>query len=156
MIDTGVDYMHQDLRDSYAQGGYDFVNHDDDPVDDNGHGTHVAGIIAARGNNGIGIAGVCWSARLVALKAFDSPGFGYTSDIVDAINRVVRLKRDMGVDVRVVNMSFGGKDFNQAEFDAIKALRDAGIFVVVAAGNEGKNIDASHFYPASYDLDNIV
>lgn len=156
VIDTGIDYMHEDLKDSYAQGGYDFVNGDGDPMDDDGHGTHVAGIIAAQGDNGIGIAGVCWDARLVSLKAFDSNGFGYTSDIIKAIDYVVKLKRDHGVDVRVVNMSFGGRNYSQAEHDAVGALRDAGILAVVAAGNEGTDNDASPFYPSGYDLDNIV
>lgn len=156
VIDTGIDYTHEDLKDSYAQGGYDFVNGDGDPMDDDGHGTHVAGIIAAQGDNGVGIAGVCWDARLVSLKAFDSSGFGYTSDIIKAIDYVVKLKRDHGVDVRVVNMSFGGRNYSQAEHDAIGALRDAGILTVVAAGNEGTDNDTSPFYPSGYDLDNII
>ncbi|MEW5840184.1 S8 family peptidase [Nitrososphaera sp.] len=154
-VDTGMDYMHEDLKGSYAAGGLDLVNGDDDPMDDNGHGTHVAGIMGATGDNGVGVSGVCWDARIVAFKVFDASGAGSTSDVVDAVDRIVRLK-ERGADIRVVNMSFGGKDYSQAEYDALRALRDAGILVVASAGNERLDNDGVPNYPSGYDLDNII
>jgi subtilisin family serine protease len=82
VVDTGVDYTHPDLAANYVSG-YDFVNNDANPMDDNGHGTHCAGTIAAIGNNGVGIAGVTWNSKIMPLKFLDSGGHGYTSDALN-------------------------------------------------------------------------
>ena len=90
VIDTGINYLHEDLQANY-KGGYDFVNKDADPFDDNGHGTHCAGIIAAADNN-IAVVGVAPKASLYALKVLNSAGSGYTSDIIAAIQWALRYQ----------------------------------------------------------------
>src|SRR3989442_13327689 len=127
IIDSGVDYNHPDLaanvwtnpgeipgdgRDNDGNGyvddvhGWDFFNHDNDPMDDNGHGTHVAGTIAASGNNGTGVVGVNWNAKVLPLKFMGAGGSGYLSDAVAAINYATNL-RTRGVNIRVTNNSWG-------------------------------------------------
>ena len=171
VIDTGVDYTHPDLDgnmwtnpgevpnngiDDDGNGfvddfyGYDFVNNDGDPFDDNDHGTHVAGTIAAEGNNGIGITGVTWSAQIMALKFLDEAGFGTTFDAIQAIEYATLMGADL------TNNSWGGGGFSQSLRDAIAAAGDAGQVFVAAAGNAGSNTDSSPSYPAAYDLDNII
>ncbi|MGH7450912.1 MAG: S8 family serine peptidase, partial [bacterium] len=171
IIDTGVDYNHQDLvnniwtnpgeipgnnMDDDGNGyvddvhGYDFVNDDDDPFDDNEHGTHVAGTIAAMGNNGIGVVGVSWSAKIMALKFLDAGGSGTTAGAILAVEYATRMR------ARLTNNSWGGGGFSQALRDAIEASGNAGILFVAAAGNDAKDNDLDPHYPSSYDLDNIV
>jgi hypothetical protein len=135
----------------------DPLDADNDPADPFGHGTHVAGIIGASGNNdGIGIAGVSWNPSLMALKVFAEDGEdigseglpgAVLSDILNAYN----FARER--EAQVINASFGGSDFSQGEYDAIAALRDAGILFVASAGNSSSNIPE---YPAAYNLDNII
>lgn len=157
VMDTGINYSHRDLAGNYLNiEGYDFANRDSDPLDDNGHGTAVAGIIGAAGDNGLGIAGVCWNVRLIALKIFDENGIGSTSNIIEAAQYAVALKKEHNVNLKVLNMSFDGGGFSQAEVDALKALQAADILVVAAAGNEGTDNDKTPQYPASYDVDNII
>jgi subtilisin family serine protease len=151
VIDTGLDYFHPDLaanvwvnpgeisgngRDDDGNGyvddvhGYDFVSDDSHPMDDHTHGTHVAGIIGAMGDNRIGVAGVCWRARLMALKAFDERGAGTVAAVVEAIHYAVANG------ARVLNASWGASDKSLALQEAVGAAWDAGVLLVAAAGNE--------------------
>jgi len=150
IIDTGADYNHPDLAANIAPGGYDFVDNDSYPMDQNGHGTHVAGTIAAVGNNARGVAGVCWTGKLMILRAFDPFGFATLSDIISAM-AYARTNN-----AKIINASYAGGDFSQAERDEISNLSSAGILLIAAAGNEGTDNDANPSYPASYDLPNII
>ena len=167
VVDTGVDYTHSDLSaniwinskdpvngvDDDGNGyiddyhGWDFANKDADPRDDNGHGTHCAGIMGAVGNNGIGIAGVNWKTSIMPLKFLDSSGSGYTSDAISAI----LYANKMGA--RVISCSWGGSESSQSLKDAIDASTAV---VVCAAGNNGKDNDLTPMYPASYNSSQIL
>jgi subtilisin family serine protease len=127
--------------------GWDFVNNDNDPMDYNGHGTHVAGTIAAVGNNGAGIAGVMWNAKIMPLRFLDGAGSGYTDDAVAAI----LYANAKGV--HVINNSWGGGGYSQTLKDAIDA---SSAVVVCAAGNDGSNNDTTPFYPSSFTSSNII
>jgi subtilisin family serine protease len=171
VVDSGIRYTHEDLAanmwrnadeipgngvDDDGNGviddiyGINAITGSGNPMDDADHGTHVAGIIGAVGNNGRGIAGVAWNVKLMACKFLDSDGFGFTSDAVEAVD----YARKMGA--QVINGSFGGEDYSDALFTAIQNARAAGIIFVTAAGNEQLNIDVTPMYPAAYSLDNIV
>jgi len=139
VIDSGVDYNHPDLADNYVELGYDWVAEDLDPMDNDGHGTHVAGIIAATINNSIGVAGLA-QVRLMAEKVFLG-GWGTMVDIVKGIIHAV----DKGADI--LNLSFCTED-SQLLRDAIKYAYNRGALVVAAAGNTGRNVKA---YPAAYN-----
>ena len=132
--------------------GWDFL-HNNNSVYDSGdgddHGTHVSGTIAAQGNNGIGVTGVNWRARIMPLK-FIGPTGGYTSDAEAAIHYAI----DNGA--KITNNSWGGGGYSQSLKDAITAAQNAGVLFVAAAGNNGTNNDASPSYPASFDNANIV
>lgn len=156
VIDTGVDYTDTDLAaniwtnpNAGADGfqgdvhGYDFVNNDGNPMDDNGHGTHVAGILGTVGNNGQGGVGVDWSVSIMPLKFLNSQGTGYLSDAIRAINYVTMERTQYNVNVRVISASWGGSDSSPALQSAIQAANDAGILFVTAAGNNGTNNDSS-------------
>jgi subtilisin family serine protease len=123
--------------------GYDFLNHDGDPTDDNGHGTHTAGTIAAVGDNGVGVTGVVWRARLVVLKFLGAGGTGPTSAAIEALEYCTRMG------VRLTNNSWGGALFSRALEDAVEAAGAAGHLFVAAAGNARTNTDNSPQYPAS-------
>jgi subtilisin family serine protease len=167
VIDTGVRYTHEDLAanmwinpqenlDGYTNDlcGINLVNNgrgNGDPWDDYGHGTHVAGIIGAVGNNGVGIAGICWQVQLMALKFIDSNGSGSISDAVTCMD----YARAHGA--KVINASWGSYGFTSAALqDAINSLRDAGVIFVAAAGNDANDNDANSLYPASYNFDNVI
>lgn len=177
VIDTGVDYNHRDLAaniwtnpgeiagngiDDDHNGfvddihGYDFANNDSNPMDDNSHGTHVAGTIAAVGNNGTGVAGVNWSSSIMALKFLASDGTGYLSDAIRAVNYATMMRTQYGVNVRVMNNSWGGGEYSAALESAIRASGDADILFVAAAGNDGTNNDATPEYPANYAPSNVI
>ena len=167
VVDTGVRYTHEDLaanmwrnpqvnQDGYTNDlyGINLVNNGrgaGDPWDDYGHGTHVAGIIGAAGNNGVGIAGVCWQVQLMALKFIDVNGNGSISDAITCLD----FARTHGA--KVVNASWGSYSFTSTALqDAINSLRDSGIIFVAAAGNDGNNNDANSLFPASYNFDNVI
>jgi subtilisin family serine protease len=130
--------------------GWDFVDGNNDPMDYNGHGTHVAGTIAAMGNNGGGVTGVMWRARMMPLRFLNADGIGWVSDAIYAIEYAV----EQGV--RVINASWGTTSFSQSLLGSIQLCQDKGVFVVAAAGNSAANTDSNPFYPASYNLPNII
>jgi len=140
VIDSGIDYNHEDLNDN-DRGGYDFVNGDSDPLDDYGHGTHVAGIIAAEDND-VGVIGVAPEANLYALKVLDSSGSGSYSDLIDALGWCV----DHGI--QVANMSLGGTIPSRSLRVACDNAYNAGVLLVAAAGNYSSS---RILYPAKYD-----
>jgi subtilisin family serine protease len=182
VIDTGVRYTHEDLaanmwrnpgetgtdalgRDKATNGVDDDGNGliDDvygarytgatvngNPNDDNGHGTHCAGTIGGVGNNGKGVTGVCWKVKIMALKFLNSAGSGSTSDAIKCINYAIAKG------AHVLSNSWGGGGYSVSLYNAINSARNAGIIFVAAAGNNGTNNDSSPFYPASYNLDNII
>jgi subtilisin family serine protease len=131
------------------------VNGDSDPNDDDGHGTHVSGTIAATGNNGIGYVGVMWDASLIACKFLDRDGFGTTAGAIECLDYFSDLK-DSGIDVVATNNSWGGSANSTLLRNAIALHRNKGILFVAAAGNDGVDTDQSPHYPSSYDLDNII
>jgi subtilisin family serine protease len=128
--------------------GYDFVNHDGDPMDDMAtvyHGTHVSGTIGGVGNNGVGVAGVNWHVKVMALKFLNSSGSGSTSDAVTAFAYAKLMHANL------TSNSWGGGGFSQALLDAINANGAAGILTVAAAGNASADDDSAPPYPAGYD-----
>ncbi len=171
VIDTGVDYNHSDLRSNiwinYAElngqpgvdddgngyiddiHGYDFANNDGDPMDDQGHGTHCAGVIGAK-HNKIGVAGMMNNVKIVALKFLTATGSGTLEGAIQAIDYAIKAK------VNIMSNSWGGGGFSQTLEDIIRVARDNGILFVAAAGNEYNNNDSKPTYPATYQLDNIV
>gem|GEM_PF-977743 len=168
VIDTGVDYTHEDLKglmweNPYGNAlkgscGFNFASGYSDPLDpkdDNGHGTHCAGIIGAAVNNGKGIAGVCPDVRIMALKVLDFLGSGEDADIISAFNYVYKAK-ELGENVVATNCSFGGEEYNEVEERVIGRLGEIGVLCVCAAGNDGMDIDGGGAYPACYDCDNII
>jgi subtilisin family serine protease len=154
VIDTGIYATHQDLAANIAPGGYDFVNNDADPLDDQGHGTHVSGTIGAVGNNGIGVAGVNWEVKLIGLKFLDATGSGNTAD---AIRAVEYAATNTALKIKVTNNSWGGGGYSQGLYDAIKRAGETyGQLFIAAAGNDGVDNDQTPHYPSSYDLTNII
>ncbi len=145
VLDTGVDYTHPDLDANY-RGGYDFIGQDADPMDDNGHGTHCAGIIAAE-DDGSGIIGVAPRAEIYAVKVLDSSGGGHISDVVAGIEWAIEN------DIQIISMSLGGNSDSYALRSACDAAYDAGILIVAAAGNDGRysGYGDTVDYPARYD-----
>ncbi len=158
VIDTGVDYNHPDLRDNIlrdANGavvGYDFANDDPNPMDDNNHGTHVAGTVGAVAGNSLGIAGVCPRVRIMPLKFLDGAGNGATSDAIEAIDFA------LAHGAHVLNNSWGGGSYSQLLKEAIDRARAKGVLVVAAAGNEAANNDEIATYPAAYNrvCENVI
>jgi subtilisin/minor extracellular protease Epr len=152
IIDTGINYNHPDLRDNY-KGGYDFVNDDADPVDDNGHGTHCAGIIAAEDND-IGVISVAPEANLYSLKMLDSTGSGYISDLIAAIEWAIETRKDTDTsnDIQIISMSLGSNSGVTALETTCSQAYYSGILLVAAAGNDGntRGTGDSVDYPAAY------
>lgn len=141
VIDTGIDLKHPDLKANIA-GGYNAISPRRSPTDGNGHGTHVAGTIAAV-NNTTGVVGAAPAARLYAVKALNDNGSGYISDIIEGIDWSIRNG------MQVINMSLGTASDIQSFHDAVKRAYDAGITVVAAAGNSGPG-ENTVSYPARY------
>jgi subtilisin family serine protease len=149
VVDTGVDLDHPDLA-ANVTTGWDYVDDDAVPDDESavGHGTHVAGIVGARGNDGVGVAGVAWTPRLMPLRVLDADGHGSISDEIEAFARAA------ATGVRVVNASLGGTGYSQAEHDAIAAASN--VLFVATAGNDGSDDDVVPVYPCAYDLPNLI
>jgi subtilisin family serine protease len=139
VVDTGVT-VKGDLTGAVS-GGYDFVNGDSKPDDDYGHGTTVASLIAARGNNGAGMAGVCWQCTILPVKVLDNLGSGYDSTVAKGIVYAA----DNGA--KVINLSLGGAGSTTVLSDAVAYANNKGVLVVAAAGNDG---DTVRSYPAAY------
>ena len=157
IIDTGIDYTHEDLAANMWNGaanthGYNFVANNASPKDSNGHGTHVAGIIGAVGNNGAGVVGVSWSVPMMALQVFDDNGnFSGSDNVVSAIDFAIANK------AKIINASWNGPNSSQALKEAINRAQAAGLLIVASAGNgRGSNNDAVPTYPASYANPNII
>ncbi|MFA6486187.1 MAG: S8 family serine peptidase [Candidatus Magasanikbacteria bacterium] len=164
VIDTGISYGHPDLSNKMWDGsncknelnetsqcpnhGWDFFDNDNDPVDESGHGTNMAGIIAAESNNHRGISGINWNAKLMALRVGDDDGLKIDS-IINAIDFAINNN------VKIINASFGGGS-SELERQAFQRFSDAGGLVIASAGNDGTDNDVEPMYPASYDLDNII
>ena len=180
VIDTGVDFRHEDLAaniwtnpgedawsdpmnpssgngvDDDGNGkvddwkGWNFINNSNNSRDDHDHGTHVSGTIGGVGNGGKGVAGVNWTVKIVPLKFLNAQGSGSSSDAIEAIIYATEI----GVDI--LNNSWGGGGFSRALEDAIEEANDAGILFVAAAGNEGVDNDRTPSYPANYDVPNVL
>ncbi|MGQ0760787.1 MAG: S8 family peptidase [Acidobacteriota bacterium] len=177
LLDSGVDYTHPDLakniwrrpgiiiayqdEDLTPDGPIDDINglnlleDTGDPMDDNGHGTHCAGIIGAEGGNEIGVAGVNWTVKIMPLKFMDAEGVATVRDAIEAINYVINRKR-AGVNVRVISSSWGSMARSRALEDVIRKAGEEGILIVAAAGNASSDNDAKPHYPGSYDLNNVI
>jgi thermitase len=171
VLDTGIDLSHPELasrvwvnpgeipgngidddRDGLIDDvhGWNFDSNTSNVQDDNGHGSHVSGILGAAGNNGIGVAGVDWNARILPLKTLDSRGDGSTDAAVSAVYYAVAHG------ARVISASWGGADYSQALADAIRYAGTHGVVFVTAAGNESANNDVTRSYPASYRFSNVI
>jgi len=142
VVDSGVDANHPDLRGKIVDG-YDFVDDDDSPDDLNGHGTHVAGIAAAATNNGNGIAGMDWRARIMPVKVMDYSGCGTASDLSDGITWA------SAQGALVINLSLGGQGYSKTLQEAINSAHEAGCLLVAAMGND--HDDNPIIYPAACD-----
>ncbi|MFN8424406.1 MAG: S8 family serine peptidase [Anaerolineae bacterium] len=140
VVDTGIDLQHPDFTGKFTSYGHDFANGDSDPDDDNGHGTHVGGIIGANTNNNVGIASIGRQTKLMAIKVLDGSGSGSYSWVISGITAAA----DNGADI--INMSLGGSSFSQALQDAVTYAYDAGVLEVAASGNAG---NSTPFYPAA-------
>lgn len=177
VIDTGGDYNHEDLMgnrwvnpgeiagnsiDDDGNGyvddiyGIDTANNDSNPMDGNGHGTHVSGTIGARGNNNTGVVGVNWQVTIGQCKFLDDTGSGSTADAIECLQYIRNLKVNAGVPVIATNNSWGGGPFEQALYDAIQEHMNQGILFIAAAGNDGTDNDAIPHYPSNYYLPNII
>ncbi|HHH46397.1 MAG TPA: hypothetical protein ENK53_05220, partial [Thiotrichales bacterium] len=176
IIDSGIHYRHPDLADNiwtnpgeicdngiddddngYVDDchGIDVVNDDGDPLDDNGHGTHVAGTIAAVANNGIGIAGINWNAKLLGCKFITAEGGGALSGAIECLDYLIGL-RERGINIVASNNSWGSPFRVPILEEAIRASVDAGIAFITAAGNYGVDIESAGFYPCSFPVDGLI
>ena len=147
--ENGIDEDGNGYRDDLI--GWDFVNNDNDPWDDNGHGTHVSGTIGAKGGNGTGVAGVAWDVQLVGLKFLAADGSGAISNAVKAMDYYTAAsKKAVGQDFVATNNSWGGGGYSSAMQGAIDRAAKEGILFVAAAGNSAINTDKTANYPSSY------
>jgi thermitase len=159
VVDTGVNYTQEDLAGNMWNGGPGFPNHgtdfvanDNDPMDLNGHGTHVAGIIGALGNNATGTTGICWKASIMAVRVLDAAGNGTSAGVIQGVSFAVSQG------AKVVNMSLsGGGAFDRAFSDAITNAQANDVAIVVAAGNEANDNDAGGTrYPCNFTHPNLT
>lgn len=165
VVDTGVDYTHPDLADNMwhnthyptlkGEYGYDFNAGDDDPMDEYGHGTHCAGIIGARGNNGIGISGVNQKVRIMALRTLNEQGSAYLSHEIAAYNYINKAI-DLGEPVRAINNSWGGGEDSDIFRELVDIVGEKGAISVCAAGNESNDNDFGGEYPADIDSPYLI
>jgi subtilisin family serine protease len=177
VIDTGTDYNHPDLaaniwtnpNEIAANGidddnngviddihGFSAVNNNGNPMDGQGHGTHVAGTIGASGDNATGVVGVNWNVTMIPCQFLGADGSGTTAGAIACINYFTNLKQNHGVNVRLTSNSWGGGGFSQALSDAIQAGNDAGILFIAAAGNDADDSDVTPHYPSAYNLPGII
>ena len=181
VIDTGIDYTHEDLVDNIWTNpneiagnnidddgngyiddihGIDAANRDSDPMDDIDHGTHVAGTIAAKGDNNVGVAGVGWHSKLIACKIFSYRPTTLKAGVSDAIaclDYIYDLKVNHGINIVATNNSWGWSgSYSKALEEAIARQMDAGILFVVSAGNLAMDNDMGGQYPANYYLPNLI
>ena len=176
VLDTGVDYNHPDLAANIwtspagftattafgeqvqcpaGTHGFNMVAATCDPLDDNGHGTHVSGTIGALGNNGAGVAGINWQVQILPCKFLNIDGGGFTEAAIACLGLMKQLK-DSGVNIVVTNNSWGGGDSSQALHDAIVSAMLDGMLFVAAAGNDFANNDVFPTYPANFYVPNII
>ena len=174
VLDSGVDYTHPDLAGNIwhrpadmemyfdrelgvvdDSEGFSAVEGERDPMDENGHGTHCAGIVGAEGDNNLGIAGVNWQVEIMPLKFMGRGGFGSTKDAIEAINYVIERKK-AGVNVRVISASWGSRQKSRALEDVIRKAGEADILFVAAAGNDSADADRTPHYPSNYKLPNVI
>ncbi|MDT7807161.1 MAG: hypothetical protein QOJ70_974 [Acidobacteriota bacterium] len=174
VLDSGVDYTHPDLAgnmwhrpadvemyfdpqlgvmDDYD--GFSAVAGERDPMDENGHGTHCAGIVGAEGDNNLGIVGVNWKVEIMPLKFMGRGGFGSTKDAIEAINYVIARKAD-GINVRIISASWGSPSRSRALEDVIRKAGEAGILFVAASGNDRADADRTPHFPSGYKLPNVI
>jgi thermitase len=156
LLDTGVEYDHPDIsaniwRSNANNPGHDYVNDTEDPRDQQGHGTHVAGTIGAIGNNGVGVVGVSWNVKIIPLKIFGKDNeFGGTEKVAQAIDFAVAHG------AKVINNSWGGPNFSQAVKEAINRASQTALFVAAAGNQYGSDNDVIPRYPASFGNDNLI
>jgi subtilisin family serine protease len=156
ILDTGIRYTHEDLSANMwvntndASHGFNAFTESNDPDDDHGHGTLVAGVVGAEGNNGKGVTGVAWQVQMMGCKCLDSSGQGSDSTLI-ACMEFAQVKG-----ARIINASLDSSGYSEAVSNAIVSLRDAGIIIVASAGNNWADVDLVPRYPACYDIDNIV
>lgn len=174
VLDSGVDYNHIDLQHNIwvrAENvkqyedtelgsiedvhGYNAVDNTGDPMDENGHGTHCAGIVGAEGGNEIGISGVNWKVKIMPLKFMNASGFGTSKNAIEAINYVIDRKR-AGVNVRIISASWGTKLRSRGLEDVIRKAYEEGILFVAASGNDSLSTDLLPQYPANYNVGNLI
>jgi subtilisin family serine protease len=171
VIDSGINYSHPDLCsriwinpneinnngiDDDGNGyvddyrGWNFARNNNNPIDENGHGTHCAGTIAAEGNNGAGITGVAWNCRIMPCRFLNADGSGTVADAIEAINYAVANGAD------ILNNSWGGGGYSEALKAAIENAQEHGVLFVAAAGNSARDNDSYASYPANYALANVM
>lgn len=170
IMDTGIDYNHEDLADNmwinedeipgngidddsngYVDDihGWNFAGDNNDPMDNYGHGTHCAGIIGSVGNNNTGITGINMNPKLMAIK-IGNGGRIYLTDILESFDYLYKQE------VYIASNSWGGGPYSQALYDAIEEGKQQNVLFIFAAGNDFQNIDETNYYPSGYDLDNII
>ncbi len=157
VIDSGVDYLHPDLKDNMwtrnGKHGYDFYDDDDDPMDEDNHGTHCAGTIAGVGNNGVGVVGVAWKAQIMAMRFLGPDGSGATSDAVKCIDWAVNNG------AHILSNSWGGPNTSPELSQAVARAEAKGVLFIAAAGNTGgtgNNNDTRPSYPSSLSQANVI
>src|ERR1044072_3798595 len=174
VLDTGVDYTHEDLVGNMWTrpdtlppyhdnelgtiddvNGFNAIDNASDPMDDNGHGTHCAGIIGAEGENDLGIAGVNWKVQIMPLKFMNASGSGTTKDAIEAISYAIDRKK-AGVNVRIISASWGSTQRSRALEAAIRTAYENDMLFVAAAGNSSVDNDRTPHFPSSYDVPNVI
>jgi len=160
VIDSGIDYNHPDLKDNMwtseeGHHGFNAINNSYYPMDENGHGTHVAGTIGAIGDNDIGVVGVNWNVSLMAVKFLGERGIGTIGDAIAGLEYVLERKID-GENIVATSNSWGVGLYSELLYEAIEQHQEEDILFVGAAGNNRADNDRTPFYPASYDLNNII
>src|SRR5215216_4606625 len=160
VIDSGIDFTHPDLTNNWWTNpnpgdkgdlhGWDFIVDSGEIKDEQGHGTAVAGIIAAEGNNSLGVTGVMWRASLMSLRVLDNTGTGDIAGAVEAIDYAVTHG------AQVINLSWGTNGESFALRDAIERAGRRNVLIVCSAGNGGKDLDANPYYPASFGIKDLI